>query len=243
MAEKEDYTRDKGETGDTGPQGAQGDPGPQGETGAPGAQGETGPEGAQGATGPEGPEGAEGPPGTTTWAGITDKPTEFAPEAHKTSHQDGGSDEIDVTGLVGTTPRAILGDATAGRVIRKAWLTVSDGSVANSIAVEMVARWNGDTLAKVDNVTKGYDGTFVGLSATGKDLYIKNAAVSGNFISVLSCVITINATGTGATACYNKTSTAARLSLRDGRSGAKKDLTISVDVGLVELSMVYLTSE
>lgn len=47
MAEKPDYTRDKGDAG------------------APGAAGEQGPAGEQG---------QEGPPGTTTWAGITDKP-------------------------------------------------------------------------------------------------------------------------------------------------------------------------
>lgn len=37
-----------------------------------------GPTGLTGPEGPEGPEGAEGPPGTTTWAGITDKPTTLA---------------------------------------------------------------------------------------------------------------------------------------------------------------------
>lgn len=66
MGEKEDYTKDKGDTGAQGPQGD---------------------------VGPQGPQGDEGPPGTTTWAGITDKPSEFPPEDHGTNHEKGGSDE------------------------------------------------------------------------------------------------------------------------------------------------------
>lgn len=41
-----------------------------------GAQGPQGPQGPTGATGATGPQ---GPPGTTTWAGITDKPSSFTP--------------------------------------------------------------------------------------------------------------------------------------------------------------------
>lgn len=101
MAEKEDYTKD---VGPAGPQGPEGPAGPTGETGATGPTGPTGPTGATGAagaTGATGPQGPEGPPGTTTWAGITDKPSTFAPEAHKTSHQLLGDDAIFVAGLSG----------------------------------------------------------------------------------------------------------------------------------------------
>ena len=55
----------------------------------------------------------QGPPGTTTWAGITDKPSEFPPEPHAASHEAGGSDPLpapawdDVTGKPSTfTPSA-----------------------------------------------------------------------------------------------------------------------------------------
>jgi len=74
MAEKEDYTKDKGDPGDPG---------------------DTGPVGAEGPTGPE------GPPGTTTWDGITDKPTEFNPEDHHADHESGGSGEMSVAALGG----------------------------------------------------------------------------------------------------------------------------------------------
>ena len=71
---------DKGDTGDAGPQGERG------------PQGEQGPQGPQGEQGSQGPQGPQGDPGTTTWAGITDKPSTFPPSAH--SHT-----TADVTGL------------------------------------------------------------------------------------------------------------------------------------------------
>ena len=94
MVEKADYTKD------TGPAGPQGPPGE--DSTVPGPQGET------------------GPPGTTTWAGITDKPTTFAPAAHKTSHQDGGADEISVEGLAG--------ELTAAQ--KSSWAKVADKPTA-----------------------------------------------------------------------------------------------------------------
>jgi len=63
MAEKEDYTKDKGDDGAVGPQGAQGADGADGPTGPAGPQGEQGIQGATGADGPTGPEGPEGPAG------------------------------------------------------------------------------------------------------------------------------------------------------------------------------------
>lgn len=58
--------------------------------------------------GPEGPEGPEGPPGTTTWAGITDKPTtlaEFGIATAKTTPVD--ADEL------------MLGDSAASALLKK----------------------------------------------------------------------------------------------------------------------------
>ena len=66
----------KGEKGDKGDTGAQGEKGDKGDTGEQGPKGETG------AQGPQGPQGVQGLPGTTTWAGITDKPTSFTPAVH-----------------------------------------------------------------------------------------------------------------------------------------------------------------
>ncbi len=80
----------------------------------------TGTPGPTGPTGPEGPEGPTGPPGTTTWAGITDKPTEFAPEAHAASHEAGGSD-------------ALLAASYVNRWTRPGRLYASDGTTLKQL--------------------------------------------------------------------------------------------------------------
>lgn len=62
--------------GPQGPKGDKGDTGPQGPQGATGAVGPQGPKGDKGDTGPTGAA------GTTTWSGITGKPSSFTPSAH-----------------------------------------------------------------------------------------------------------------------------------------------------------------
>lgn len=95
---------DTGPTGPVGPTGATGNTGPKGDTGATGSQGiqgiqgpagSAGPKGDTGDTGPQGVKGDPGdtgPAGTTSWAGIIDKPSSFAPSAH-------GHITSEVTGL------------------------------------------------------------------------------------------------------------------------------------------------
>ncbi|UVK63832.1 minor tail protein [Gordonia phage LilyPad] len=88
---------DQGETGPQGPQGNQGiqgppgiqgdigpkgDPGIQGPKGDKGDEGDQGIQGPEGAQGPKGDTGATGPAGTTSWGGLTDKPSTFTPSAH-----------------------------------------------------------------------------------------------------------------------------------------------------------------
>lgn len=64
--------------GPQGPKGEKGDTGPQGIQGLKGDKGEVGPQGIQG------PKGDKGDPGTTTWEGITNKPTNLATESFVT---------------------------------------------------------------------------------------------------------------------------------------------------------------
>lgn len=75
----------KGDKGDPGPRGLRGPQGFEGVMGGEGPQGEIGPQGPQGEEGPQGPKGDKGdtgPAGTSTWAGITGKPTTFTPSTH-----------------------------------------------------------------------------------------------------------------------------------------------------------------
>jgi len=87
-------------------------------SGGVGPAGPTGPQGPAGAAGAAGATGPQGPAGTTTWAGITDKPSTFAPATHANDHGEEGADAIEiaasqVTGLVESL--ASLGAALAGR--------------------------------------------------------------------------------------------------------------------------------
>lgn len=106
-----------GPTGTVGPTGTAGTAGSTGPTGPTGAQstvtGPTGPTGAAstvaGPTGAAstitGPTGATGPAGTTTWAGITGKPTAFTPDlsGEQTFTADNATTTVINGGLVGTS--------------------------------------------------------------------------------------------------------------------------------------------
>jgi collagen type VII alpha len=109
-----------GETGDTGPQGIPGDAGPAGDTG---------PQGIQGPQGEAGPAGETGPAGTTSWSGITDKPTEFTPEAHTHGNlTDAGAIGAAADYIVVTTTDGVL---TTTTTINESQVYVSDLATAN----------------------------------------------------------------------------------------------------------------
>lgn len=102
----------KGDTGATGEQGPQGPEGPKGDTGAKGDKGDTGdtgptgPQGPQGDQGPQGIQGPKGDPGTTTWAGITDKPSTFPPDAHTHAISQVNDLQTALDGKLATTGKA-----------------------------------------------------------------------------------------------------------------------------------------
>ena len=75
----------KGEPGEPGPAGKQGARGPKGDKGDPFEYEDFTSEQLKALTGPQGPKGAtgaRGPAGTTSWSGITDKPSTFPPAKH-----------------------------------------------------------------------------------------------------------------------------------------------------------------
>lgn len=72
----------KGDTGEPGPAGKPGEQGPKGDKGDPFEYEDFTAEQLKALTGPQGPRGARGPAGTTSWSGITDKPSTFPPAKH-----------------------------------------------------------------------------------------------------------------------------------------------------------------
>lgn len=163
--------------------------------------------------------------------------------AHKTTHQSGGADAINVTGLTGTTPRALFGDATPGRVVRVMEVYILDGSNADTINVQTLEVWNGDTIAAQDNLGHGGDETNFALDAGGLTLTIKAAGLTGNAVAILAHVMTGSTTG----AVYNMIALVADnnifLALSDATDGTQIDLAAAVDLGLITLSLTYLTDE
>lgn len=76
---------EQGEPGKPGPAGKPGEQGPKGDKGDPFEYEDFTSEQLKALTGPQGPKGAKGargPAGTTSWSGITDKPSTFPPEKH-----------------------------------------------------------------------------------------------------------------------------------------------------------------
>lgn len=72
------------------------------------------PAGATGATGAQGATGATGPAGTTTWAGITDKPSTFTPASHVHGN-------LTNAGAIGTTSGQIVVTTTGGALTTAAY--------------------------------------------------------------------------------------------------------------------------
>jgi hypothetical protein len=116
-------------SGVDGAPGTPGEPGNPGVPGAPGAPGYTpikgidyfdgapGNQGIQGIQGVPGNDGAPGVAGTTTWAGITDKPSTFAPSSHAHPTSDVTGLDTALSGKAPTSHAHAPGDVTGTAVV------------------------------------------------------------------------------------------------------------------------------
>jgi len=175
-----------------------------------------------------------------TDANLDDKGDPRTPDAHKASHQNGGSDEIDCTGLDGTGGAGLLVDGTSGRVLRACMVGILDGTNANTLKVRVISRWNGDAIASTDNVAKNATtGAFL-YNTPGSELTILQTDLSG---------VVIAAWGNFRA---NKTNTSIRVSIRCGNngiilqflehnSGADHDLTASITSSETTFEVFYIT--
>jgi hypothetical protein len=176
-------------------------------------------------------------------ATLDDSDSARTPSAHKASHQDGGTDEIDVTGLVGTTPTALLGDATPGRVLRRIHLTIDNGTNANTIKPSTLSQWNGDTIPAEDNLPKGGETTNFALDEIGYSLTIKASGLTGNVVAVVAMNIYYNLCGTALTIQSYKSGNDINCYFYRDLDAVPQDLTVLVDTGLFALNITYLTDE
>jgi len=135
----------------------------------------------------------------------------------------------------------ILGDGTAGRVLRAVTLTIADGTNPTTVKPSTANHWNGDVISAEDNLSKGGSTTSFSLSANGGVLTILNAAISGTAIAVLSADIGRNQSGTAAS-IVRSPSGGVELTFYNASSGALIDLTTAVDSGTITVNVTYLTS-
>ncbi len=185
----------EGPAGPAGPSGPSGPPGPpgtngsdgaagaQGLQGIPGTPGDLGPQGPAGPSGPEGPQGlpgTPGAPGTTSYLGLTDVPSVFAPSAHAHTGADiSGLDAGDTTTgtfAAGRIPAAT--DTVAGAVIRPA--AACDPTTGKAI-------WNGTAfVCATDQAGSGGAGPKVATTS------VTNSTVTPANITGLSWAVAAN---------------------------------------------------
>ena len=161
--------------------------------------------------------------------------------AHNSSHENGGGDEIDVSGLVGATARAILGDSTASRVLRGVILAIVDGTNANTLKCTLNDRWNGDPISETDNIGKGATTGDYNLSADGKNLLIKATGLTGNALFAIANLYS-NSTGTDYNSPCKASSNDILVNISDAGSAVYQDITVVADSGGIYIDILYITS-
>jgi len=106
-------------------------------SGGVGPAGAAGAAGSAGATGPQGPQGATGPAGTTSWNGLTDRPTTFTPTSHASSHAAAGADPLtlsasQVSGLAAVATSGSAADLSG---------TLADARLSGNVTRNDNLRW------------------------------------------------------------------------------------------------------
>lgn len=133
-------------------------PGPKGDAGDAGAPGTPGADGADGSNGTPGAKGDTGDPGTTTWAGITDKPSTFTPEAHNQATST-------ITGLDTALSGKEATGVAASAVSTHAALKTGAHGLLNSVRVKTQVTPTAKTAAVTLTITELLTGIVTGAPA------------------------------------------------------------------------------
>ncbi|KKL10861.1 hypothetical protein LCGC14_2551580, partial [marine sediment metagenome] len=134
----------------------------------------------------------------------------------------------------------LVGDGTAGRVIRVALLEILDGTNANTLKCILTSIWNGDAIGNTDNIAKGATTGGYLFSANGEVLTIEASAISGNTLFCIA-TLTYNASGVVCLVDVDIVANDIELKLRHATNGATQDITSLVDAGLFHVVLFYET--
>ncbi len=150
----------------------------------------------------------------------------------------------DFKGMInGVLPNQIIGDGTAGRVLRVLRLNIKNGASAAHIQCATANLWNGNINDLGSEFAKNEtspEATYT-LDATGSALTILNAGLTGSAIAVLSADMDNNLSGTALT-IYADATGGLRLIFLNAATGAEVDLTTLVDTGQMYVRITYITS-
>jgi hypothetical protein len=144
-------------------------------------------------------------------------------------------------GTDSSTNGAILGDVTAGRVIRRSYMSIGNGTNANTAVIEVGNNWNGDTIGSTNNCAKGATTGNFTLNAGGTRLTIEAAGLTGNVVAVLSAELVVNASGVALLAQGTAATNDIQLDFRLTTADTAQDLTVLVDTGALTLYITYVT--
>jgi len=133
----------------------------------------------------------------------------------------------------------VLGDGTAGRVLRQIYVLFEDGTNASTIKCSIVSEWNGDADGPTDNCAKGASTGNFTWNAGGTEVTIDATAFSGDVIMAHG-QLAITGAGVFSTAYVRASGGDLLIKLYDS-SAAGQDVSSLVDTGNLYISILYLT--
>lgn len=145
--------------------------------------------------------------------------------------------------IYATPVGAIIGDNIDGRALRAIYFQVSDGTNPATVRLELYSRFNGDTLAAVDNIAKGSSSTYFSLDVSGSVIQIKAAALTGNCIGIVSSSLQKNASLSHLTPYARSTGQHIEVRAYSAPNGISVDFTGLVDQGAIHYLIGYITDE
>lgn len=161
---------------------------------------------------------------------------------HSEDHESGGDDEVDVTGLTGTTPACLLGDGTAGRTIRQLLLNVIPGTDPNTLKCNTANKFNHTAVSPVDNVAKGATTGGFSLNADGTYLTIEAAILEGNVLFAQGPLYKIEGSGSHVVASLTHIQDDIRVGLINPVNNAFQDWTVYAVERQIRLFALYVTA-
>ncbi len=133
------------------------------------------------------------------------------------------------------------GDGTPGRVLRNSYITLKDATTAGKLKVSLTSTWNGNTIAEVDDLTKGATSGGFSLNAAGTLVTIESVPPT-TCVAVLAAWIQSNASGVALSADAVAFADDLCVAVHNNGTGVLQDLTTLVDTGDITIRLTYLTS-